>query len=245
VEGLAVKVMLDPPVRSLTLDIERPSLAHPLADAENLLQAINRAGDPPARTVDLRVMQTLSPQLRAGDWRCCAHVRAAEVIAVTLPDVAPLGLAVDLGSTKIAGYLVDLHDGRTLAASGMMNPQISYGEDIVSRITYAEKAPDGSARLQKVAVEGLNRLVSELCETAGVARAHIVEAVIVGNTAMHHLLLGLPTRQLARAPFVPALVGDVDIKAREIGLDIAPGADRHRTRVDRPHDAGARRRHQH
>ena len=122
VEGLEVEVTLDPPVRSLNLDIERPSLAHPLADAENLLQAINRAGGPPARTVDLRVMQTLSPQLRAGDWRCCAHVRGAEVIAVTPPDAAPLGLAVDLGSTKIAGYLVDLHDGRTLAASGMIEP---------------------------------------------------------------------------------------------------------------------------
>src|SRR5512143_907650 len=76
-------------------------------------------------------------------------------------------------------------------------------------------------------VEGINRLVDELCATAGAERAHIMEAVIVGNTAMHHLLLGLPTRQLARAPFVPALAGDVDVKAREIGLDLAPGAYLH------------------
>jgi uncharacterized 2Fe-2S/4Fe-4S cluster protein (DUF4445 family) len=226
-EGLAVELAPEPSVSSVVVELEQPSLTHPLADAENLLQATNRCGGVRVASVDLRVLQTLSPDLRRWNWCCRVHVRGGEVVAVTSPHVTPLGLAVDLGSTKIAGYLVDLSDGRTLAANGMMNPQISYGEDIVSRITHAEKHADGGARLQAVVVEGLNQLIGDLCAAAGAERSHIVEAVIVGNTAMHHLLLGLPTRQLARAPFVPALAGDIDLKAREIGLQLAPGACLH------------------
>jgi uncharacterized 2Fe-2S/4Fe-4S cluster protein (DUF4445 family) len=225
-EGLAIEVALEPAVCSLVVELERPSLSHPLADAENLLQALNRLCGSPVAAIDLRTLQTLSPDLRAWDWRCRAHVWGGEVIAVTSPAAGPLGLAVDLGSTKIAGYLVDLSDGRTVAAGGMMNPQISYGEDIVSRITHAEKH-GGGARLQAVVVDGLNQLIGELCADAGAERTHIMEAVIVGNTAMHHLLLGLPTRQLARSPFVPTIVGDVDLKAHEIGLEVAPGAYLH------------------
>jgi len=225
VEGMGeVAASVDPPLHSLALELEPPSLSQPTADAENLLQAVNRLSDRPVTSTDLGVLQELSRQLRAWGWRCQAHIRDTEIVAVTSVNAAPLGLAVDLGSTKIAGYLVDLRDGRVLAAHGMMNPQISYGEDIVSRITYAERAPDGATKLQQVVVEGINQLIGELCKAAGANRQDILEVVIVGNTAMHHLLLCLPTYQLARSPFIPAVVGDLDVKARDIGLVVARGA---------------------
>lgn len=114
---------------------------------------------------------------------------------------ANLGLAVDLGSTKVAAYLVDLSNGHTLAAKGIMNPQISYGEDIVSRITRVITLPAEGKRLQEMAVEAINQLAATLCTEVGAEVEEIVEAVVVGNTAMHHLLLRLPVRQLAYSPF--------------------------------------------
>jgi uncharacterized 2Fe-2S/4Fe-4S cluster protein (DUF4445 family) len=135
-----------------------------------------------------------------------------------------LGLAVDLGTTKIAGYLVDLSNGRTLAAKGVMNPQISYGEDIISRINGVVKSPEDGVQIQKAAVEAINELAIDLCAQVSAKPEEIVEAVVVGNTAMHHLFLGLPVRQLALSPFVPAVSQALDVKAHEVGLHIAPGA---------------------
>jgi uncharacterized 2Fe-2S/4Fe-4S cluster protein (DUF4445 family) len=117
-----------------------------------------------------------------------------------------------------------LGDGRTLAAKGVMNPQISYGEDIVSRINGVVKSPDKGVQLQKLAVDAINQLCADLCAGAGVNTEEIVEAVVVGNTAMHHLFLNLPVKQLALSPFVPAVSQAVEAKARDLGLDIAPGA---------------------
>jgi len=133
-----------------------------------------------------------------------------------------LGIAVDLGTTKLAGYLVDLRTGQTLAAQGVMNPQIAYGEDVMARLTYVVQHADGARQLQSVIVEGLDELARALCEQAGQIPEDIVEAVIVGNTAMHHLLLGLPTGQLGSAPYVAALSEPCDLMGRDIGLSFAP-----------------------
>ena len=224
VEGLEIGVSLAPAVQSVGIQLEPPSLSHPRADAENLLLHVNQSQDMGAEVVDVGLLRELPEKLRGWDWRCTAHVRGQEVIAISRSGSKPLGLAVDLGSTKIAGYLVDLDNGKTLAAKGLMNPQINYGEDIVSRLTYAMKSPSGRQKVTEVVVEALNQLAESLCAEIGAAPEEILEAVVVGNTAMHHLLLGLPVRQLALAPFVAASSGDLDLKARDIGLNIAPGA---------------------
>jgi uncharacterized 2Fe-2S/4Fe-4S cluster protein (DUF4445 family) len=140
------------------------------------------------------------------------------------PKSRQLGLAIDLGTTKIAGYLVDLSDGRTLSAKGVMNPQISYGEDILSRISGVVKSPDESVRMQKLAVEAINGLCADLCGEVSASTEEIVEAVVVGNTAMHHLFLRLPVRQLALSPFVPAVSQALEVKARDLGLSMAAGS---------------------
>jgi len=133
-------------------------------------------------------------------------------------------VAVDLGTTKLAGYLLNLETGETLASVGAMNPQLAYGEDVMARITYALQEPEGAERLRQAAVEGLSQLVRDLCAQAGVPPEHVVEAVVVGNTAMHHLFLGLPTRPLGLAPYVPVESGPLDVRARDVGLPLAPGA---------------------
>jgi uncharacterized 2Fe-2S/4Fe-4S cluster protein (DUF4445 family) len=188
------------------------------------LIALRQTAGPGVDAIDLGVLRHLSPDLRAWEWRCTAHVRGAEVIAVGPPGSRPVGLAVDLGTTGVAGYLLDLEEGSVLASRGTMNPQIAYGEDVVSRIAYARRSPAARERMQRVVVGELNRLAAELCADAGLAAAGVVEAVVVGNTVMHHLLLGLPTEQLALAPFVPAVSGDVTVTCRDVGLELAPGA---------------------
>jgi len=162
--------------------------------------------------------------LRSWNWEFQAVVRNDEVIAVLSWPSRQVGLAIDLGTTKIAGYLVDLTDGRTLAAKGTMNPQISCGEDIISRTNRVVKSPDGGVQLQKLAVDAVNELCADLCAEVGAEPEEILEAVVVGNTAIHHLFLRLPVKQLAVSPFVPAVSRALEVKAGELGLSIAPGA---------------------
>jgi uncharacterized 2Fe-2S/4Fe-4S cluster protein (DUF4445 family) len=224
VEGLEVKVNPEPPVRAYRIKMEAPSLSAPDADADRLLQALNQQHQLNCVKIDINVLRVLSTQIRSWNWEFQAVVRNEEIIALLPKPSHQLGLAIDLGTTKIAGYLINLDDGRTLAAKGVMNPQISHGEDIISRITGVVHSPDDSVLLQKLAVEAINELCTDLCAEANAGTEEIVEAVIVGNTAMHHLFLRLPVRQLALAPFVPVVSSALDIKTSDLGLHIAPGA---------------------
>ena len=221
VEGRDVDVPLDPSIRSIACKIEPPSLAKPAADAENLLEKIRAPGP---IDLDVHVLKGLSTRLREWNWNLTAHIRSRELIAVSPLNSRPIGLAVDLGSTKIAGFLIDLETGKRLVSQGIMNPQISKGEDIIARINFAIRSLDGRALMADLAREGLMKLAENLCAEAGAETGDILDAVIVGNTAMHHLMLGLPVRQLAVSPFVPAVRGDLNVKARDMGLNFAPGA---------------------
>jgi len=227
VEGQEVAVPPEPAVTAYQVKLSTPSLADPQADADRLLKVLNRQHHLHCHTIDISALRRLSPQLRSWNWQCRASVRAGEVIAFGPWPSRQLGLAVDLGTSKISGYLVDLDSGQTLAAKGVTNPQASYGADIISRISYAMKSPGKGVRLQKLVVKAINQLAIDLCAEAGAEAEEIVEAVAVGNTAMHHLLVGLPVRQLALSPFVPAVSSALDIKASNLGLHIAPGAYLH------------------
>ncbi|MBU0491867.1 MAG: DUF4445 domain-containing protein [Chloroflexi bacterium] len=220
IESLPVPVTPDPPVRAHPVHLAPASLTDLRADDARLLAAL----PDPAASVDLAFLRELSPRLRAGDWQGQAIVRESEVVAWLPRGARPLGLAVDLGTTKIAGYLLDLESGETLAAQGAMNPQIAYGEDVIARLARAMTDPTEAARLHALVADALNQLATDLCAAAGCNSTHIVEAVVVGNTAMHHLFLRLPLAQLARAPYVPAVAAALDVKAREVGLGLAPGA---------------------
>jgi hypothetical protein len=151
-------------------------------------------------------------------------LRGSELVAVGPWPSPTLGLAVDLGTTKLAAYLLDYATGATLAARGAMNPQLRFGEDVVARLSHVLTTGNGAAELSAAAVGAINDLVIELCGDADVDPARVLEAVIVGNTAMHHLLLGLPVEQLSRAPYVPSVSDALDIKARELHIRIGPAA---------------------
>jgi uncharacterized 2Fe-2S/4Fe-4S cluster protein (DUF4445 family) len=188
------------------------------------MQTLNREHGLSCTRADVEMLRGFSPLLRAWEWKCQAAVAGDEIIGVFPWQSPALGMAVDLGTTKIAGYLIDLKEGKTLASKGVMNPQISYGEDIISRIQATLSSPTAGADMQRAAVEALNQLASDLCGEAGVAVSDMVDAVIVSNTAMHHLLLRLPVKQLVLAPFVPAVSRALDCKARDVGLGFASGA---------------------
>ena len=221
VEGRELDVALDPLVHSYDVQLSPASREDLRSDGTRLCDALQARGLDCLR-VDLGAAQRLPHILRQHDWRVTAAVIKDKVVAVLPPNNPPLGIAVDLGSTKLAGYLVNLATGKTLAAQGMMNPQIAYGEDVMARLTYAVQHADGGRQLQQVIVKGLDDLACALCKRAGQKPEDVVEAVIVGNTAMHHLLLGLPTQQLGVAPYVAALSEPCDLLARDIGLQFAP-----------------------
>ncbi len=224
VEGRELAVELDPIVHPWELKLAPPTLTDLRADADRLREALVAATGQPHIRIAWPVLHELPSRLRAQEWRTVAILRHNEVIALLEPGEVPLGLAVDVGTTKLAAYLVDLTTGRTLAAQGAINPQIAYGEDVMARLTHARQHDTGAAELQSAVVGAINGLLRELCQKSGRRCDQVVEAVLVGNTAMHHLLLGLPTRQLGEAPYVPAVREPLDVKAREVGLALAPGA---------------------
>ena len=162
--------------------------------------------------------------LRRHDWRVRMVTHGRDVVRFLPPTRVPLGFAVDVGTTGLAAYLVDLTTGATLGIAGATNPQIAYGEDVMARLTLVVRDPAGAGRLQKTIVEGLNGLLREVCAQAGVSTRDVVDVVTVGNTAMHHLLLGLPVEQLGSAPYVPAISSPMVTPAAALGLEVAPDA---------------------
>jgi uncharacterized 2Fe-2S/4Fe-4S cluster protein (DUF4445 family) len=223
VEGLNLEVAPEPSFRNLEIQLNPPSLGSPESDDQNLWKALEERYGITQGTIDLKVLQSLSPRLRNSNWSVRAALRDKEIIALDAGPTRWLGLAADIGTTKIAAYLLDMENGRTLGAKGLMNPQISYGEDVVSRIAAAGKSPENAAKLQALLVDALNEAAAQLCADIQANPSDIVEAVVVGNTAIHHLFLRLPVQQLGLSPYVPAIRSAVDIKARDLGLHIAPG----------------------
>ena len=212
--GEEAQATFAPVVKEHLVTLPSPTVHAPDSDL-TLLR--NELGDG-AEWADVSVLQRLPPLLNDHQRSVRVSRRGAEILDVRPPDSLPLGLAVDIGTTKVAAYLVDMETGATLAADGITNPQVAYGEDVMSRITFAMKG--GGRRLTDILIEGLNSLVKQLCPES----ERIVDAVVVGNTAMHHLFLGLPVRQLGLAPYAAVVSDPVDVKARDVGLRIGRGA---------------------
>jgi len=221
VGGEDVAIAAEPVVQAHDVALSPARMGHGGADADRVIDALRAAG---AARVDLFALRQLPGLLRESGWRLQAMVRGGEVIGVRPSGARHLGLAVDLGTTNCAGFLVDLDTGLRLASLGIENPQVGYGADLVSRVNHAVHSGAGARELQTAAVTGISGLARDLCAAVSATTEDIFEIAVCGNTAMHHLLLGLPVEQLGRAPFVPALCVAVDIKTRDLGLAAAPGA---------------------
>jgi uncharacterized 2Fe-2S/4Fe-4S cluster protein (DUF4445 family) len=224
IEGQLRLADIAPAVRGVHVQLPQPTLTDLRADVTRLAEVLRQKAGVDGLRVDPALLRQLPDQLRQEAWSGVVGLRDGEVVSFHPASRGPLGLAVDLGTTKVAGYLADLTTGEALGADAIMNPQIPYGEDVMARITHALERPDGRAGLQQVIVEGLNHLAQGLCTRAGCHPGEIAEALVVGNTAMHHLFLGLPVSQLGLAPYVPAVADALDVKARDLGLAFAPGA---------------------
>lgn len=222
-EGVQVDGGLAPAVIPLDLVLTPPDLLDLRPDATRVRDALLARGYSFTRLRPI-VLRELSEKLRARKWNVKVAIRQNEVVAVLPTDWKLLGLAVDIGTTKLAAYLVNLENGAIVAKTGEMNPQIAYGEDVISRIAYTIEHPNGRRVLQEKLVGTLNLMIKELCQEANASPEQIVEATVVGNTAMHHLFAGLPVHQLGLAPYVPATGDPLEIPAHDIGLEIAPAA---------------------
>ncbi|MEM7488508.1 MAG: ASKHA domain-containing protein [Pseudomonadota bacterium] len=222
-------ITMDPATRLHFVTVDAPDMDAPSGDLERLRAALDAQWDLRDLKMPMALLRRLQPLLRKGDWQVTVAVNHEEGrIAAIWPGLrtaAPLGLAIDLGSTTVAAHLCDLGTGEVLASGGIMNPQIRFGEDLMSRVSYGMMNPGGDREMTAAVREALDALAGQLADEAGVAAADVVEAVIVCNPVMHHLLLGIDPVELGQAPFALATADALHVAAGEIGLgSMAPGA---------------------
>jgi uncharacterized 2Fe-2S/4Fe-4S cluster protein (DUF4445 family) len=217
---------MDPATRAVLVEVAEPDMHDPSGDFERLAAALEAQWGIAGATADLGVLRRLQPVLRKGGWSATTvvhrdHRGGPPRILDLRPgfdDGALYGLAIDVGSTTIAAHLCDLGDGRVLASAGVMNPQIRFGEDLMSRVSYAMMNPGGDVEMTAAVRLALNGLAQSLATEAGIDPGRIYEAVIVCNPVMHHLLLGIDPVELGQAPFALAVADSLSFAAREIAL---------------------------
>ena len=227
----------DPAVRACVVEIEAPSMEQPLGDLDRVFAALARDHGLSRVTADPTLLALVQRRLRAGAaggdggrYRVTAIVHEASGAPPVLLDLRPgddaalFGVAVDIGSTTIACHLVDLASGRTVASSGTSNPQIRFGEDLMSRVSYVMMNPGGTADLTRVVREAIMTLIARVASEAGIQVDAVLEAVVVGNPIMHHLVLGIDPTELGQAPFALAVSGALSMPSRAAGLDLHPAA---------------------
>ncbi len=219
-------IRLDPAVRLYHVEVEPASLLDAGGDLERLRRALAKEWGLTELGFDPAILPGLQKRLRDGGWRVTAAVRNRAAIIALWPGFqsAVHGLAIDIGSTTIAAHLADLTEGRIVATEGIMNPQIRFGEDLMSRVSYAMMHEAGAAELTAAVRRGVNDLVQRLSARGGIEKDAIVELTVVGNPIMHHLFLGLDPRELGAAPFAPATATAFDVQARDLGIGVHSGA---------------------
>jgi len=226
--GLEKKVKLAPAVRKVPVTLEKPSLSDTRSDVNRLLDALEaKTGLRPS--FDYDALRKVPSAVREKDWVVTVTFwNNRKIIAVQSGQVPGCyGFAVDVGTTKLAGYLLDLNNGKIIASASATNPQIPYGEDVISRIKFASEDLENLTKLQRTVVNGVNQLVKETCNSSGVSPDEIYEMTVSGNTAMHHIFLGIPPDNVALIPYPAALQQSTDVKAKELQLELNRGAYAH------------------
>jgi uncharacterized 2Fe-2S/4Fe-4S cluster protein (DUF4445 family) len=219
-------ITLDPVVHLHYVEVQQPDMHDPSGDLERLNKALRAEWQLNDLTCDARVLGVLQPTLRKGEWKVTVAVHAASRIIGIWPGFheRALGLAVDVGSTTIAAHLCDLESGEVVASSGIMNPQIRFGEDLMSRVSYSMMHPGGAQQMTDAVRVALNTLAAEVAREANASPEDILEITLVGNPIMHHLFLGIDPVELGGAPFALATDEAINVTAAEIGLKLHPNA---------------------
>ncbi len=219
-------IVMDPATRLVYVEVAEPDMHEPTGDLERLAHALQEQWKIADVGADLSVLRRLQPVLRAGEWKVTVALHQGHRDArPRILDIWPgfhegglYGLAIDLGSTTIAAHLCDLRDGTVIASGGVMNPQIRFGEDLMSRVSYAMMNPGGDVEMTRAVREALDRLIGNMAGEAGIDPSAIYEIVFVCNPVMHHLLLGLDPVELGQAPFALATSGALSLDARDLDL---------------------------
>ncbi|MBP3690488.1 MAG: DUF4445 domain-containing protein [Schwartzia sp.] len=233
-KGRERKIEVRPAVKNITVTLPAASLSDFRDDRQRLLDALEKETGLKYLSVDYPVLKELPQILRAGSWTVTATIWQEKEVIRVAPGKreTSLGAAVDVGTTTLAAFLCDLTTGAVLAKASRMNPQIGYGEDVLARISYAASEAEGREKLQASIIEALNALTADMTEKAGFSASDVDEMVLVYNTAMHHLALGLDPRYVGRAPFAPAASAPLDVKARDLGIKINPSGNVHSLPVE-------------
>jgi uncharacterized 2Fe-2S/4Fe-4S cluster protein (DUF4445 family) len=219
-------IALDPIVHLYFVEVDEPDMHRQEGDLQRLAKALEREWGLSGLDCDLRVLQDLQPALRAGGWSVTVAVRHGERIIAVWPGFRDqaYGAAVDVGSTTIAVHLCDLTRGEVVGSSGAMNPQIRFGEDLMSRVSYAMLNPEGADQMTRAVRGAISRLIGQTAAQAGVDPTDVLEVTLVGNPVMHHLLLGIDPTPLGTAPFALATDHALDVWAMEYDIDVHPNA---------------------
>ena len=220
---LGEEIPLQPNVRQKQFELSKPVLKDQRADWNRLAEYLETS-EPGPVSADLSLLREVPDRIREWGFKGEAVLIDNAVVALDPPDSAKevLGLAVDIGTTSLAAGLVDLSTGKVVALDAELNPQITYGADVISRIMYMQESPQNRERLQKEVVKGINRLLLRICKLTKKEEARIFEATVVGNTTMMHAFLGLDAIHIALAPYVGILNRAISVPAGELGLQINP-----------------------
>lgn len=225
-------IVMNPSTKLYYVEVQEPDMHNPAGDLERLRMALNEQWQLENVHADLHILQKMQPILRKGDWKvtCAVHLGDDEN-APRIMHIWPgyyegtvYGLAVDLGSTTIAAHMCDLQTGEVVASSGIMNPQIRFGEDLMSRVSYSMMNANGAAEMTAAVREGMNALFTQVSTEAEIDKALIVDAVFVCNPVMHHLLLGIDPFELGQAPFALTTSDSLRLRADDLDLNIHPSA---------------------
>ncbi len=214
-------IKMVPPVRVYYLDVKKPDIDNPSGDFERLLKALfEQWGISTVKTIDLKPLQHLQLILRKKNWKVTVAVYHNEKIISIWPGLHQkvYGVSIDIGTTTIAAHLCDLATGSVLAADGIMNPQIRFGEDLMSRVAYIMMNPKKTHELAQTVRKGLNALIKKLRSESGVKKNDILHATVVCNPVMHHLFLGVNPTQLGTAPFALATNSSITFQANELKI---------------------------
>ena len=221
-------ITLDPSTRLFYVEVQEPDMHDPSGDLERLRDALRDQWELENVTADLHILQEMQPILRKGNWKVTVAIHLGDHennprIMMIWPgyyEGTVYGLAVDLGSTTIAAHLCDLQTGEVVASSGLMNPQIRYGEDLMSRVSYSMMNADGAQEMTRAVRQGMRDLFEQIADEAGVDRQLIVDAVFVCNPVMHHLFLGVDPFELGQAPFALATNSALRLRSDDLELNI-------------------------
>jgi uncharacterized 2Fe-2S/4Fe-4S cluster protein (DUF4445 family) len=223
------KINVNPAIKTYSLTLEKPTLSDPVGDYDRLVLALGSKYGLRDLKVGRPVLGSIPEALRQSNWEVTAAVWMEKEILRVVPgsSMPCYGLAIDIGTTTVAGYLCDLNTGTVAAVQSLMNPQVTYGEDVMSRVTYIMTHENGLAELHQEIIGAVNDIVARICAQAGIEADDILELCVVGNTVMHHLFLNINPEWVGVSPFVPAIQDSMDVKASDLGIGVNEAANVH------------------